>query len=111
MDTKDSLKSRMREIRTYGSVEGRRRQCQSSTQQVFAAMIEQQETLAKVTETQSHFVELPAPILEPAPVSKSTTQRNDIIASIRIGSASLDIYTGADAEVAVALCKVLSNAE
>ncbi len=78
---------------------------------VFAAMIEQQETLAKVTETQSHFVELPAPILEPAPVSKSTTQRNDIIASIRIGSASLDIYTGADAEVAVALCKVLSNAE
>ena len=33
MDTKDSLKSRMRENRTYGSVEGRRQQCRPSTQQ------------------------------------------------------------------------------
>lgn len=32
-DTKDSLKSRMRENRKYGSGEGRRQQCQSSTQQ------------------------------------------------------------------------------
>ena len=33
MDTEDSLKSRMQENCTYGSVEGRRQQCQSSTQQ------------------------------------------------------------------------------
>ena len=32
MDTKDGLKSRMRENRTYGSEEGRRQQCQPSTQ-------------------------------------------------------------------------------
>ncbi len=33
MDTEDSLKRRMQENCTYGSVEGRRQQCQSSTQQ------------------------------------------------------------------------------
>ncbi len=33
VDTKDSLKSRMRENCKYGSEEGRRQQCRSSTQQ------------------------------------------------------------------------------
>ena len=34
VDTKDSLKSRMRENCKYGSEEGRRQQCRSSTQQL-----------------------------------------------------------------------------
>ena len=79
---------------------------------VFATMIEQQKTLVKVTETRSRFAELPAPAPEPAPVpAAEPRQKNGLIASIRIGSASLDIYDGADAEIVAALCEVLSHAE
>ena len=79
---------------------------------VFAAMIEQQKMLVEVTETQSHFAELPAPVPEPAPVpAAEPRQKNCLIASIRVGNASLDIYDGADAEVVAALCRVLNHAE
>ena len=79
---------------------------------VFAAMIEQQKTLVEMTETQSRFVELSAPAPEPAPPPAAEPgQKNSLIASIRVGNASLDIYAGADAEVVAALCRVLSHAE
>ena len=79
---------------------------------VFAAMIEQQKTLVEITETQSRFAELPAPAPEPAPVpAAEPRQKNGLIVSIRVGSASLDVYEGANAEVVTALCKVLSHVE
>ena len=79
---------------------------------VFAAMIEQQKMLVEAPETQSHFAELPAPALEPAPVPASEPgQKTGLIASIRVGNASLDVYDGADAEVVAALCRVLNHAE
>ena len=79
---------------------------------VFAAMIEQQKTLVVMTETQSRFVELSAPAPEPAPPPAAEPgQKNSLIASIRVGNASLDIYAGADAEVVATLCRVLNHAE
>ena len=79
---------------------------------VFSAMIEQQKMLVEVTETQSHFAELSAPVPKAAPVPAAEPgQKNSLIASIRVGNASLDIYAGADAEVVTVLCKVLSHVE
>ena len=68
---------------------------------VFAAMIEQQrQQLEEQQEPECRFAELPAPAVQ-----------NDLIASVRIGEASLEVYSGADADVVAALCKALSNAE
>ena len=79
---------------------------------VFAAMIEQQKMLVEVTETQSHFAELPAPVPEPTSVPAAEPgQKNGLVASIRVGNASLDVYDGADAEVVATLCRVLNHAE
>ena len=66
---------------------------------VFAAMIEQQRLQMEAPQEQERrFVELPAP--EP---------RNDLVATVRIGSASLEVYSGANADVVAALCKALSD--
>ena len=79
---------------------------------VFSAMIEQQKMLVEVTETQSHFAELSAPVPKAAPVpAAEPIQKNGLVASIRIGNASLDIYEDANTEVVTALCKVLSHVE
>ena len=80
---------------------------------VFAAMIEQQKMLiADDSELHSRFAELPAPAPEPASVpAAEPVQKNSLIASIRVGNASLDIYAGADAEVVATLCRVLNHAE
>ena len=81
---------------------------------VFAAMIERQKTRAEVPETPSRFAELPTPLPVPVPASASEAepgQKNSLIASIRVGNASLDIYVGADAEVVATLCQVLNHAE
>ena len=68
---------------------------------VFAAMIEQQrQHLEEPEEPERSFAELPAPVT-----------RNDLVATVRIGEASLDVYSGANAEVVAALCKALSNAK
>ena len=68
---------------------------------VFAAMIEQQRLqLEAPQEPKRRFAELTAP-----------TRGNDLVATVRIGEASLEIYSGANADVAAALCKVLSNAK
>lgn len=79
---------------------------------VFTAMIEQQKMLVEAPKTQSRFAELPAPAPEPAPVPAAEPgQKNSLVASIRVGHASLDIYAGADAEVVATLCRVLNHAE
>ena len=62
---------------------------------VFAAMIEQQK---QQMEPEPSFAELTPPSV-----------RNDLVASVRIGTASLDIYSGANADVVSALCKALSH--
>ena len=68
---------------------------------VFAAMIEQQrQQLEEPQESVRRFAELPAPAVQ-----------NDLVATVRIGEASLDVYSGASADVAAALCKALSHAE
>ncbi len=68
---------------------------------VFAAMIEQQKLQQERTqepEPATKFAELAAPV-----------RQNDLVASVRIGAASMDVYSGASADVVAALCKVLSN--
>jgi hypothetical protein len=63
-----------------------------------------------VPETQYRFAELSEPRSAPA-AETELGQRNDLVASIRIGNASLDIYSGANAEIVATLCKVMSHAE
>ena len=65
---------------------------------VFAAMIEQQRQMDEAREPERRFVELPAPSVQ-----------NNLVATVRIGEASLDVYSGANAEVVAVLCKALSN--
>ena len=48
------------------------------------------------------FAELPAP---------SSVPEKSVVATVRIGSASLDVYSGADTEIVTALCRALSHAE
>lgn len=60
---------------------------------------------AEAADVRPRFVELPTAMGEPA------ARRNDIVASVRVGGASFDVYDGADAEIVSALCKVLSHAE
>lgn len=48
------------------------------------------------------FAELPAPFMQ-----QSTP--TEIVASIRVGKAKVDIYSGADANVVKALCQVLKS--
>ena len=67
---------------------------------VFAVMIEQQrQQLEAPEEPEQIFAELPAAV------------QNNLIASVRIGEASLEVYSGANADVVAALCKALSNAK
>ena len=65
---------------------------------VFAAMIEQQRQMEEAREPELRFLEVPAPSVQ-----------NKLVATVRIGEASLDVYSGANAEVVAVLCKVLSN--
>ncbi|MBQ7886449.1 MAG: transposase [Clostridia bacterium] len=66
---------------------------------VFNAMIEQQKAqVEQPQEPERRFAELPAP-----------DPRNDLVATIRIGSASLEVYTGASADVVAVLCRALNN--
>jgi hypothetical protein len=68
---------------------------------VFAAMVEQQKRQMETPkETKPRFAELLPPVVQ-----------NNLVAAVRIGEVSLDVYSGASAEVVAALCKVLSNAK
>ena len=48
------------------------------------------------------FAQLPSP---------ASISEKSIVATVRIGSATLDVYSGADAEVVATLFRVLSHAE
>ena len=74
---------------------------------VFAAMLAQQQ--AEMSDASHRFAELPLPADEQQ-LTAAEKQKN-LVASVRIGGASLDVYSGASAEIVSALCKVLSHAE
>ena len=68
---------------------------------VFAVMGEQERMgLEMPREPEMRFVELPAP-----------GNRNELVATVRIGKATLDVYSGANAEVVAVLCRVLGDAQ
>ena len=68
---------------------------------VFAAMVEQRKLqLEAPQEAKPRFAELLPPVVQ-----------NNLVATVRVGEVSLDVYRGASAEVVAALCKVLSNAK
>ena len=68
---------------------------------VFVAMTEQQEIqIEQPKEAEHRFAELPAP-----------QTGHGLAAAVRFGGATLEVYNGASAEVAAALCKVLSHAQ
>ena len=69
---------------------------------VFAAMIEQQKF--QMTGSEIRFAELTPPAPKPA-------QDRALVASVRMGEASLDVYDGASPELINALCRALSHAE
>lgn len=50
------------------------------------------------------------PVFAELPSSTMFSEKS-IMATIRIGAATLDVYSGADAEIITALCRVLSHAE
>ena len=74
---------------------------------VFAAMLAQQQ--AEMSEASPRFAELPPPAEKT--LSTAAEKQTDLVASVRIGNASLDVYGGASAEIVSALCGVLSHAE
>lgn len=72
---------------------------------VFAAMIEQQKLqMMEATGTETKFVELP-------PSEPELSRDRDLVASVHVGEASLDVYEGASPEIVTVLCRVLSHAK
>jgi len=68
---------------------------------VFAVMVEQQQLQLEASqESKPRFAELLPPVVQ-----------NNLVATVRAGEVTLDVYSGASAEVVTALCKVLSNAK
>ena len=74
---------------------------------VFAAMLAQQQ--AETSNASTRFAELPPPTGEKQPTKAE--KQPDLVASVRIGDASLEVYGGASAEIVSALCKVLCHAK
>ena len=74
---------------------------------VFAAMLAQKQ--AEMSDASPKFAEL----LPPRDEKQSTTteKQTDLVASVRIGDASLEVYSGASSKIVSALCKVLSHAK
>ena len=74
---------------------------------VFSAMLAQQQ--AETSDAAPRFAELPAP---PGETQLAAAEKQtDLVASVRIGDASLEVYGGASAEIVSALCKVLCHAK
>lgn len=68
---------------------------------VFAGIMEQQKTqTGPPEEPASRFAELPAPQIS-----------HSLAATVRFSGATLEVYNGASAEVAAALCEVLRHAQ
>lgn len=59
-------------------------------------------SFADAPEAKPVFAELPAP---------SSASEKNIVATVHIGDAWLDVYTGADTEIVTALCRALRHAE
>ena len=74
---------------------------------VFAAMLTQQQ--AEMSDASPRFAELPPPANEKQPTAEE--KQTDLVASVRIGDASLEVYGGTSAEIVSALCKVLCHAK
>ena len=74
---------------------------------VFAAMLAQQQ--AEMSDASPRFAELPPPADEKQPTTAE--KQRDLVASVRIGDASLEIYGGTSTEIVSALCKVLCHAK
>ena len=74
---------------------------------VFAAMLAQQQS--ELSDTAPRFAELPPPTDEKQLITAE--KKRDLVASVRIGDASLKVYSGASAEIVSALCKVLGHAK
>ena len=72
---------------------------------VLAATLVQQQ--AEMSDTSPRFAELPPPADETQPISPE--KQTDLVASVRIGDTSLEVYGGASAEIVSALCKVLCH--
>ena len=73
---------------------------------VFTAMVEQQRIqLEDMPAEEPYFAELPAPGQMTAPQAEQPR----LAASIRVGSASVDFYAGADPDMVKALCQVLKQ--
>ena len=74
---------------------------------VFSAMLAQQQ--AEISDASPRFAELPLPTDEKQLITAE--KQRDLVASVRIGDASLEVYGGASAEIVSALCKVLCHAK
>ena len=74
---------------------------------VFAAMLAQQQS--ELSDTVPRFAEL-LPLGDEKQLTPAEKQ-TELVASVRIGNASMEVYGGASAEIVSALCKVLSRAE
>ena len=74
---------------------------------VFSAMLAQQQ--AETSDASPRFAELPPPVEETQPAAAE--KQHGLVASVRIGDASLEVYGGASAEIVSALCKVLCHAK
>lgn len=69
---------------------------------VFSVMVEQQKLQSEAEGQERCFVELPAPQqIQQAP--------SDLVASVQVGQASVNIYSGADPKLAQALVLVLKS--
>ena len=75
---------------------------------VFEAMVEEQELrLEEIRSAGTNFVELPAPQQTMQIYASPSTATP--IATVRIGSASVDVYPGAESAAIAALCQVLKQ--
>ena len=74
---------------------------------VFSAMLAQQQ--AEASDASSKFAELPLPPDEKQLITAE--KQRDLVASVRIGDASLEVYGGASTEIVSSLCKVLCHAK
>lgn len=52
----------------------------------------------------------PSPVFAELPALASTPEKR-IVATVRFGAASVDVYSGADTELITALCRALSHAD
>ena len=69
---------------------------------VFSVMVEQQKLQLEAEGREGCFVELPAP----QPIQQTPS---DLVASVQVGQASVNIYSGANPELAQALVQALKS--